>query len=139
MNSKTYFWFNCIWAGIITAMLFYAGFFAYSSHAVQCVYKDATGIDCATCGITRGFHHVLVGNFKTAYQLNPLSLQLFLFFAIQLIMRLCFMFLPSLRNNTSKSYTVGYNYNAVVICSLLLSFNNPTFQKLISFFFFKRL
>lgn len=102
MNSKTYFWFNCIWAGIITAMLFYAGFFAYSSHAVQCVYKDATGIDCATCGITRGFHHVLVGNFKTAYQLNPLSLQLFLFFAIQLIMRLCFMFLPSLRNNRVK-------------------------------------
>ena len=102
MNNKNYFWFNCIWAGIITALLFYAGFFAYNSHAVQCVYKNATGTDCPTCGLTRAFHHILTGDLKKAYQLNALSLQLFLFFAAQLVIRLLLIFIPGLKNNATR-------------------------------------
>jgi hypothetical protein len=82
--------------------MFYAGFFAYSNHAVQCVYKEAIGIDCVTCGLTRGFHHILAGEFKKTYQLNPLSLQLFLFFAIELIIRFSLIGIPAVKNNTMK-------------------------------------
>lgn len=73
-------------------MLFYAGFFAYSNHAVQCVYKQTTGMDCTTCGLTRAFHHILIGNFKEATRLNSLSLQLFAFFGLQLMARIFLIF-----------------------------------------------
>ncbi|MGG9971762.1 DUF2752 domain-containing protein [Ferruginibacter sp. SUN002] len=92
-NNRIYFLFNCIWAGIIILLLFYAGFFAYSNHAVNCVYRQATGLDCPTCGLTRSFHHLLIGNIKEATQLNGLSLQLFAFFVLQLIGRLVLIIL----------------------------------------------
>jgi hypothetical protein len=74
-------------------MLIYAGFFAFGTHAVQCVYKKNTGLECPTCGLTRAFHLILTGDFKAALQLNPISLQLFTFFAVELIMRLSLIFI----------------------------------------------
>jgi len=74
-------------------MLIYAGFFAFSTHAVQCAYKKNTGLDCPACGLTRAFHLILKGNFRAALQLNPISVQLFVFFAGELIMRLALIFI----------------------------------------------
>ena len=79
-------------------MLFYAGFFAYHQHAVKCVYKNVTGSECATCGLTRSFHHILTGDFKQAVQLNALSIQLFVFFAVQLTARIVLIFATTKNN-----------------------------------------
>ncbi|UEG51329.1 DUF2752 domain-containing protein [Ferruginibacter lapsinanis] len=56
------------------------------------MYKQTTGMDCTTCGLTRAFHHILIGNFKEATRLNGLSLQLFAFFGIQLMARIFLFF-----------------------------------------------
>lgn len=75
-------------AGIIITMLLYAGFFAYNQHSVQCIVKQKTGIDCAGCGLTRGFYNILHGNIKEANSLNTNAVFIFSFFAIELLIRL---------------------------------------------------
>lgn len=105
MNNRSYFLFNCIWAGIIILLLFYAGFFAYSEHAMHCVYKESTGMDCPTCGLTRSFHHILIGNIDEAMKLNIMSIRLFSFFAIQLVLRL-FLFFFFLKKKKYSKYFI---------------------------------
>ncbi len=102
MNRRSYFYFNLILAGIIILLFVYAGFFAYSSHALHCVYKQATGLDCPTCGLTRAFHNILLGNFSSAKQLNPLSIKLFAFFFLQFLWRIFLIIRYRIKRNDHR-------------------------------------
>jgi Protein of unknown function (DUF2752) len=68
-------------------MFGYAFFFAYDSHSVGCVYVKTYGKPCPTCGITRAFSEILHFRFKEAIKLNMLSVSLFGFFFVQLLLR----------------------------------------------------
>ncbi len=57
-------------------------------HPLPCVYTSLTGIECSSCGLSRGFSHIVRGQLSEAVELNRHSLPVFLFFAIQLIMRI---------------------------------------------------
>ena len=42
----------------------------------QCLFHQATGLDCPGCGGLRATHQLLHGNFATAWQLNPFAVLL---------------------------------------------------------------
>ena len=88
---------NFILAGVIGLMFIYSGFFYDSNAAVSCVYKTTLGLECMSCGLTRDFNSFLTLNFD--HIINEVSHKIFLFFVIQLIMRLFFSL-------TKKEYVV---------------------------------
>ncbi len=61
---------------------------ATGSHPIPCVFTTLTGEECAGCGLSRGFSHVVRFNFETAQEINPHSVGIFLFFALQLTLRI---------------------------------------------------
>lgn len=87
MDRNSYRIFNLLLAGITGALFLYAGFFYTGAGSVACVYKAATGHECATCGVTRGFHAFLTGHWREALAFNRFALPLFLFFSVQFLGR----------------------------------------------------
>ena len=53
---------------------------------VTCIFKQATGISCPSCGMTRAFYSILSFNFKQAFFYNILSIPLFIFIIFSIIM-----------------------------------------------------
>lgn len=102
MDKTSYLIINYILAGVIACMLIYSGFFFDSDTAVQCIHQKWLGKPCASCGITRAFHEILILNFDSARQLNPYAIRVFLFFFIELIFRLFINFFLLRRVNTKK-------------------------------------
>lgn len=88
---------------------------------VTCIFKSVTGISCPSCGMTRAFFAILKFNFVDAFFLNILSIPLFLFIAISVIIMIIeifrnkFEYVPKLLNFLSK-------YWYVFIILLILSF-----------------
>mgnify|MGYP005757533529 FL=1 len=88
---------------------------------VTCIFKSVTGISCPSCGMTRAFFAILQFNFIDAFFLNILSIPLFLFIVISVIIMIIeifrnkFEYVPKLLNFLSK-------YWYVFIILLILSF-----------------
>jgi hypothetical protein len=77
-------------AGIISCIFIYSGFFfrINESYHIECIYKKITGTNCPGCGLSAGFAEIMHGNFEKANTLNPYCRYIFLFFVIQLMIRI---------------------------------------------------
>lgn len=80
---------NLIIAGLIILMFAYSGIFSpeRNNHPVHCVHEKLLGQPCPTCGISHSFSAIIRGKLKEAKEWNRNGIPLFLFFFIQLIMR----------------------------------------------------
>lgn len=87
--DKPYNRINLILAGIIILIFVYSGIFSpqTDNHPVPCFHEILTGKPCPTCGISHSFSEIIRGNFKEAKEWNRNGIPIFLFFFIQLIMR----------------------------------------------------
>ena len=56
--------------GYSTSVLLCAGILRFSD--IGCLSKFITGFNCPFCGITRAWLSALSGDFKSAFELNPL-------------------------------------------------------------------
>lgn len=81
---------NLIFAGIILCIFIYSGIFSpeADNYPVKCVHEKTTGKPCPTCGLSHSFSAVIRGDFDKAKQWNANGIPLFLFFFIQLLMRI---------------------------------------------------
>lgn len=65
--------------------------FFYSPDAgdypVPCIHEIMTGQPCPSCGLSHAFSLIVRGRVDEALQWNSQSLRVFLFFALQLVMR----------------------------------------------------
>ncbi len=88
--DKPYNRINLIFAGIIILIFVYSGIFSpeKSNHPVPCIHERLTGHPCPTCGISHSFSAIIRGNFKEAREWNRNGIPVFLFFLIQLVMRI---------------------------------------------------
>jgi hypothetical protein len=71
----------------------YSYFFYPSNHPISCFMKEKTGETCPSCGISRSFSPYTHLEFKKAMELNKYSFRIFLFFILQFMLRLFFIFL----------------------------------------------
>lgn len=71
-------------------ILAYSSLFGVSDlkYPISCAFKDITGINCPSCGMSRSFSAALNGDFNSAYSYNNKGVLIFVFVVFQFFMRL---------------------------------------------------
>jgi hypothetical protein len=80
---------NIIFAGVILLIFAYSGIFSpdKDNYPVICIHEKITGEPCVSCGLSHSFSLIVRGRVKEAYLWNPNGMRVFLFFALQLVLR----------------------------------------------------
>ncbi len=89
-SGKSYFLLNIILTGVILLVMGYSLFYSpdEEKYPVPCIHEQLTGEPCPSCGMSHAFSLIVRGRLAEALEWNPHSLRLFLFFALQLLMRI---------------------------------------------------
>ena len=89
-DQRAYFAVNIILAGVILLIMGYSGFYSpdENKYPVVCIHEKLTGEPCPSCGLSHAFSLIIRGRIDEALLWNSASLRVFLFFAVQLFMRL---------------------------------------------------
>jgi Protein of unknown function (DUF2752) len=96
---------NIIFAGVILLIFAYSGFFSpeKNNYPVVCIHEKLTGQPCVSCGLSHSFSLIVRGRVKEAYRWNHYGIRIFLFFAVQLVLRGAFSVFylkyPGIRKN----------------------------------------
>ena len=92
IRNEPYLIVNIIFAGVILLILLYSGFFSpdKDSYPVVCIHEKITGEPCVSCGLSHSFSLIVRGRIEEAYKWNHYGMRIFLFFALQLLMRAAF-------------------------------------------------
>jgi len=90
--KEPYFTINIVLTGVIMLVMIYSIVFSpdKDDYPVTCIHEKLTGEPCVSCGLSHSFSLILRGRFDEAYQWNVYGMRVFLFFALQLIMRIAF-------------------------------------------------
>lgn len=93
--KDTYIKLNLFFAGVILLVIAYSGIFSpeKNNYPVVCIHEKLTGVPCVSCGLSHSFSLIIRGRFTEARLWNAYGIRVFLFFAIQLIMRVLFSFI----------------------------------------------
>lgn len=97
----------------VIGLIFGYSFFFDNDHPIKCVYKAKTGVDCVSCGLSRGFSQLVRGNVQEALTYNQQVVYIFAFFLVQLLMRIVL--------NTLSHLNYNINSQAVLIADISVS------------------
>ncbi|MFZ2287391.1 MAG: DUF2752 domain-containing protein [Bacteroidales bacterium] len=88
-SGRPYFILNVILTGVILLIMGYSFFYSPDEerYPVPCVHEMITGEPCPSCGLSHAFSLIVRGRIDEALQWNSQSMRVFLFFALQLVMR----------------------------------------------------
>ena len=88
--SRPYFILNLIFAGVALFIMGYSLFFSPDEerYPVPCIHEKVTGEPCPSCGLSHAFSLIVRGRVDEALEWNSQSVRVFLFFTVQLVMRL---------------------------------------------------
>src|SRR5664279_4737672 len=94
LHNEPYLIINIIFAGVILLIFLYSGFFSpdKDNYPVTCIHEKITGEPCVSCGLSHSFSLIVRGRIEEAYKWNRYGMRIFLFFALQLLMRVFFSF-----------------------------------------------
>jgi hypothetical protein len=92
--KESYLIINIIFAGVILLIFLYSGFFSpdKDNYPVICIHEKITGEPCVSCGLSHSFSLIVRGRVEEAFNWNLYGMRIFLFFALQLVMRVGFSF-----------------------------------------------
>jgi len=92
IRNEPYLIVNIIFAGVILLIIAYSGIFSpeKDNYPVVCIHEKLTGEPCVSCGLSHSFSLIVRGKIDEAYHWNHYGMQIFLFFAAQLLMRVAF-------------------------------------------------
>ncbi len=102
-RSEPYLKINIFLAGVILLIFAYSGFFSpvKDNYPIQCIHEKLTGEPCISCGMSHSFSLILRGKISESFDWNIYGLRIFLFFALQLVMRgvfsVLFIRIPGIR------------------------------------------
>jgi len=88
-SGNQYLLLNLIFAGVILLIMGYSIFYSPDEerYPVPCVHEKLTGEPCPSCGLSHAFSLIVRGRIDEALEWNSHSVRVFLFFAVQLLMR----------------------------------------------------
>lgn len=114
-SFSTYAFFNILFIGILVSIFVYSGVFSAdeNNHPIDCYFAQR-GIQCPTCGISRGFSEIMEGHLSRAQEYNANSLRLFLFFVIQLLLRIVALVVDK-RINKTKQIVIVDGFQAALL------------------------
>ncbi len=89
-SNRPYFFLNLILAGVIVFIMGYSLFYSpgENRYPVPCIHEKITGEPCPSCGLSHAFSLIVRGRVDEALEWNSQSLRVFLFFALQFVMRI---------------------------------------------------
>ncbi len=92
VRHEPYLIINIVFAGVILLIIAYSGFFSpeKDNYPVACIHEKLTGQPCFSCGLSHSFSLIVRGRIAEANQWNQFGMQVFLFFAAQLLLRAVF-------------------------------------------------
>ena len=104
IRNEPYLIINIFFTGVIVLIFAYSGFFSpeKDNYPVTCMHEQLTGEPCISCGLSHSFSLIVRGRIDEAYQWNMYGMQVFLFFAAQLILRIRFSFSYIRNKETQK-------------------------------------
>ncbi len=85
---------NIVLAGVIVLIMIYSAIFSpdEDEYPVVCIHEKITGEPCVSCGLSHSFSLILRGRLNEAYSWNVYGMRVFLFFLLQLFMRVFLSF-----------------------------------------------
>ena len=92
LRNEPYIIINIFFAGLILLIIAYSGIFSAEkdNYPVVCLHEKLTGEPCFSCGLSHSFSLIVRGKLNEAIQWNQYGIRVFLFFILQLIMRVVF-------------------------------------------------
>lgn len=122
-RNEPYLIINSILAGVIIVIFIYSGFFspAKDNYPVVCIHEKLTGEPCVSCGLSHSFSLILRGKLSEAYNVNIYGLRVFLFFSLQLAMRVGYSIFYLKYEDTRKqliTYDIAGSVMIFLICFL---------------------
>ncbi|MCU0407925.1 MAG: DUF2752 domain-containing protein [Bacteroidales bacterium] len=108
LKHEPYLAINAALAGVIMIALVYSGIFSpdRDNYPVSCIHERLTGEPCFSCGLSHSFSLIVRGRIEEAYTWNPYGMQVFIFFAAQLLLRLIFPVLYTKYPGTRKQLII---------------------------------
>lgn len=93
-SGRPYLLINVILAGVILLIMGYSLFYSPDEerYPVPCVHEKLTGEPCPSCGLSHAFSLIVRGRIAEAIEWNSHSMRIFIFFALQLVMRAALAF-----------------------------------------------
>jgi hypothetical protein len=127
--KESYIRINLILAGIIACIMLYSGIFSAEkeNHPIPCLYTKLTGVTCPGCGLSRSFSAMIRGEFVKAKIYNSNGPKIFIFFAIELILRIVIN-LSLLKKTRLPSY-IWISDSAIAIILFIYCFNGLIFWR----------
>jgi hypothetical protein len=106
--NESYLIINLFLAGVILLIFAYSGFFSpdEDKYPVTCIHEKITGEPCVSCGLSHSFSLIVRGRVAEAYKWNIYGMRIFLFFALQLVLRAAFSIFYMKYRNTRKQLIV---------------------------------
>ena len=91
-RNEPYLLLNLIFAGVIILVIVYSGIFSpdRNDYPVVCIHEKITGEPCFSCGLSHSFSLIIRGRIQEAYEWNIFGMRVFLFFVLQLALRIGF-------------------------------------------------
>jgi hypothetical protein len=92
LKNEPYLVINLILAGVIMLIMAYSGIFSpvKDNYPLVCIHQKITGEPCVSCGLSHSFSLILRGKIDEAYSWNRYGMRVFIFFAGQFFLRICF-------------------------------------------------
>jgi Protein of unknown function (DUF2752) len=93
-RNEPYLLLNLFFAGVIILVIVYSGIFSpdKNDYPVVCIHEKITGEPCFSCGLSHSFSLIVRGRIREAYEWNIFGMRVFLFFLLQLLLRIGFSF-----------------------------------------------
>jgi hypothetical protein len=91
-RDEPYLLLNLIFAGVVVLVILYSGIFSpdRNDYPVVCIHEKITGEPCFSCGLSHSFSLIIRGRINEAYEWNIFGMRVFLFFILQLALRIGF-------------------------------------------------
>ena len=129
LHTDSYLKINLILAGVVVLVIAYSGIFSpdRNNYPVVCIHEKITGMKCFSCGLSHSFSLIIRGRISEAYAWNVYGMQVFIFFLMQLILRITFSFFYIKRRDGRKQL-INYDTAGSIIIFLVAFW--PFFRQL---------
>lgn len=124
---------NGILAGFVILILLYSAIFSpdrnnYPIHSSETLIS---GNYSMSTGLSRGFSSIMRLRFNEAYAYNPFSIRIFMFFLIQLLLRIFFLFYS--RNSAYSEIRYIVIPDIAISTILFIVFFEPFWREMVRF------
>ena len=122
---------NIILAGFIVLIFLYSAAFSpeKNNYPIHSAHKLITGENTISTGLSRGFSAIIRLRFTDAFNYNPLSIRIFIFFVIQLFLRLFFLLID--RKPIYSDIRLTYVPDIVISSILFIVFFEPFWREML--------